>query len=89
MANCHGCKHLDELRTGPKGAGYCCKAELSKAGRELTQYIRTHQEEFALGRNPAPSIKVRRSDMERCELFASGSFANRFDLQKNEQVIKL
>lgn len=88
MANCHGCKHLDEVRSEPEGTGYCCVAERSKAGRELNQYIRAHQEEFALGRNPVPSIKVRRPDMERCELFAPGSFANRFDSQENKKVIK-
>ena len=28
--NCHGCKHLDEVRKGPRGSGYCCEGLYKK-----------------------------------------------------------
>ncbi len=65
--NCHGCVHLDETR--PAGSGYCCVVERSKAGRELREYLRQHAEEYRYGRKEIPSLKVRRPDMERCELY--------------------
>lgn len=28
--NCHGCKWLDEVKSQPKGSGYCCMVVRSK-----------------------------------------------------------
>ena len=60
--NCHGCKWLDEVKSQPKGSGYCCKVVRSK-----TQ-----------------SDKVRRSDMERCELYKAGYWKTRWQTEKAE-----
>lgn len=75
--NCHGCKWLDETR--PAGSGYCCQVERSKENRELQEHIRKHYAEYEYGQNELPSLKVRRPDMERCELYEAGSFSERYD----------
>lgn len=75
--NCHGCKWLD--RHKEDGRGYCCHVEHSKANMELQEYIRQHHEEYEYGRKELPSLKVRRPDMERCELYEAGSFSERYD----------
>lgn len=78
--NCHGCKWLDETR--PAGSGYCCHVERSKENRELQEYIRQHREEYQYGRKELPSLKVRRPDMKRCELYSAGDFSKRYEEEK-------
>ena len=66
--NCHGCKHLDEARKGPPGAGYCCQVVLSKFFYTM---------ECATDcRHRAP--RIRRPQDERCELYEPGNFAARY-----------
>ena len=65
--NCHGCKYLDETKSA--GSGYCCMVERSEAGKWLRAYLTEHAEEYRYGRKEIPSLKVRRPDMERCELY--------------------
>lgn len=62
--NCHGCKWLDEVKSQPKGSGYCCMVVRSK-----TQ-----------------SDKVRRPDMECCELYKAGDWKTRWQTEKAETV---
>lgn len=37
--NCHGCKWLDEVKSQPKGSGYCCMVVRSK--QEQKEKVRT------------------------------------------------
>lgn len=62
--NCHGCKWLDEVKSQPKGSGYCCKVVRSK-----TQ-----------------SDKVRRADMERCELYKEGDWKTRWQTESGQAL---
>lgn len=62
--NCHGCKWLDEVKSGRPGDGYCSMVERSDG--------------YKPGIMPLPSSKVRRPFMERCELYEAGDFAKRF-----------
>lgn len=62
--NCHGCKWLDEVKSQPKGSGYCCTVVRSK-----TQFD-----------------KVRRPDMERCELYKPGDWKTRWETERQEQL---
>ena len=66
--NCHGCKWLDEIKKGPMGAGYCAYVVRADS------YIPSRVENGKL----LPSSCVRKSDMERCELYAVGNYATRF-----------
>lgn len=67
--NCAGCKWLDVSQRGKDPArGYCCHVEQSSQ-RNLV-YISEY------GENIGP--KVRRSDMERCELYEEGLFKDRY-----------
>ena len=77
--NCHGCKWLSEYKE--KGRGYCCMVEHSKSNQELQEYIRRHREEYEYGRKELPSLKVRRPEMERCELYYPGKFSERYEKQ--------
>lgn len=36
--NCHGCKWLDEVKTQPKGNGYCCMVVRSKMQSEKARF---------------------------------------------------
>ena len=36
--NCHGCKWLDEVKTQPKGIGYCCQVVRSKTPNQGGKY---------------------------------------------------
>jgi hypothetical protein len=36
--NCHGCKWLDEVKTQPKGNGYCCHVVLSKTQKQKARF---------------------------------------------------
>lgn len=74
MANCHGCKYLDETR--PAGTGYCAHVERSEVGRA---WVKQHN---MYGVINIP-LKVRRQDMERCELYCPGNFATRFEEAPN------
>lgn len=65
--SCHGCKHLDESRKGPHGAGYCCQVVLSKL-------YDTMECATDCGHR-AP--RIRRPQDERCELYEAGDFAAR------------
>lgn len=76
MNNCHGCKWLDRYKEN--GRGYCCMVEKSKQGEAHRVYLRDHSEDFAFGRKEIPSVKLRRPDMERCELYEEGDFATRW-----------
>lgn len=80
MANCHGCKWLDETR--PAGSGYCSMVVRSKLYNHL---VEREKVTFA-----DPGMKVRRPDRERCELYEPGCFATRFSenvcLSRNEQT---
>lgn len=69
MSNCHGCKWLDE--THPAGSGYCSTVERSKL---YDPVVERKKVTFA-----DPSMKVRRPDRERCELYEPGNFATRFE----------
>lgn len=62
--NCHGCKWLDEVKSQPKGSGYCCMVVRSKM----------------------QSDKVRRPNMERCELYKAGDWKTRWQTEKAETV---
>ena len=73
--NCHGCKSLDELKGAPKGTGYCCTVERSEAGKK---WFREHSSYGSYGALNT-SLKVRRPDMPRCELYEPGDFQHRFD----------
>ena len=75
MANCHGCKHLDETR--PAGAGYCAHVERSEL---YDPEVERKKVTFA-----DPGMKVRRPDRERCELYDPGCFATRFEQAENEK----
>ena len=66
--SCHGCKHLDEARKGPPGAGYCCQVVLSKAFYTMDCAIDCGHR--------AP--RIRRPQDERCELYEPGGFATRY-----------
>lgn len=70
MANCAGCKWLDRYKRD--GDGYCCHVERSEQGKEYRQWLREHP-----GR-VAQSPKIRRPDMERCELYEVGDFEARY-----------
>lgn len=74
--NCYGCKHLDKYRN--ECNGYCSMVERSEQGKAHRAWLREHREEFELGRKETPSIKIRRPDMERCELYEAGDFATRY-----------
>ncbi len=76
--NCHGCKWLSEYKRHGNGSGYCSMVERSKANQELQAYIWQHREEYQYGRKEKPSLKVRRPDMERCELYSPGEFTQRY-----------
>ena len=78
--NCHGCKYLDRYKEN--GRGYCCHVVRSREYKELQAYIRAHPEEYQYGRKEMPSLKVRRPDMKRCELYEAGDFAKRYDDRK-------
>lgn len=65
--NCHGCKHLDRYKKD--GNGYCTRVERSK----------TYQKSRIENGRLIPDSCLRRSDMERCELYAPGDFHTRFD----------
>ena len=66
--NCHGCKHLDEVKKCPPGTGYCCQVERSK-------FYHTMDCAIDLGHR-AP--RIRRPEDERCELHEAGDFATRY-----------
>lgn len=68
--SCHGCKYLDEMQKGQAGDGYCAHVVRSAS------YQPSREE----GGKLLPSSCVRRPDMERCELFAAGDYAARFQL---------
>lgn len=68
--NCHGCQWLDEGRK--RGAGYCHMVERSAENQRLREWLSQHREEYELGRKELPSLKVRRPDMRRCELYEPG-----------------
>ena len=70
MPNCHGCKFLDEIR--PAGAGYCAHVERSEQGKAWMK------QNSMYGVINIP-LKVRRPEMERCELYDPGCFATRFE----------
>ena len=36
--NCHGCKYLDEVKSQPKGSGYCCQVVRSKTQSQKVRY---------------------------------------------------
>lgn len=36
--NCHGCKWLDEVKSQPKGSGYCCRVVRSKTQNQKARY---------------------------------------------------
>ena len=36
--NCHGCKWLDEVKSQPKGSGYCCRVVRSKTQNKKARY---------------------------------------------------
>ena len=72
MANCHGCKHLDESKKAPKGTGYCAMVERSESGKA---WIKAH-DMYGVINTP---LKVRRPDMPRCELYEPGNFETRFE----------
>lgn len=76
VRNCHGCKHLDRYKTD--GRGYCCMVERSKQGEAFRDWLWGHRKEFEAGRKETPSIKLRRPDMERCELYEAGDFKTRY-----------
>lgn len=82
MANCHGCKWLDERRDAPKGTGYCSMVERSK--------LYNHAVEREKVTRADPGMKVRMPERERCELYSPGDFATRFDdrvcLSRNKQT---
>lgn len=44
--NCHGCKWLDEVKSQPKGSGYCCHVEWSTTQSEKAR--RAHMEQCEL-----------------------------------------
>lgn len=67
--NCDGCKWLDRVRSKEAGHGYCCHVVRSELWKETRRVA---------GQDAAPSLKVRRPDMERCELYESGDFATRY-----------
>lgn len=75
--NCHGCKWLDRYKED--GRGYCCKVECSSQGKAHREYLREHSEEYKYGRKEEPSIKSRRPEMERCELYEAGNWETRWD----------
>lgn len=58
--NCHGCKWLDRYQS--KGNGYCAMVVRSKT------YRGHHVENGHLG----PGSRVRKPEMERCELYEPG-----------------
>lgn len=64
--NCHGCKHLDRHKMD--GNGYCAHVVRSEG----------YQPQRVEGGKLLDSSCVRRPDMERCELYAVGDFATRF-----------
>ena len=66
--NCHGCKHLDEVRKGPRGSGYCCMVTQSKSFDTMDCAIDCGHR--------AP--KIRRPEDSRCELYEAGDFATRY-----------
>ena len=77
--NCHGCKWLDRYKEN--GRGYCCMVEQSKQGEAHRAWLLEHGEDFAFGRKEVPSVKLRRPDMERCELYKEGDFATRWETE--------
>lgn len=72
VLNCDGCKWLDRVRSKEAGHGYCCRVVRSELWKETR---------LVSGPDAAPSPKVRRHDMERCELYESGDFATRYGLK--------
>ena len=36
--NCHGCKWLDEVKSQPKGSGYCCRVVRNKTQNKKARY---------------------------------------------------
>lgn len=44
--NCHGCKWLDEVKTQPKGSGYCCQVFRSKTQKSKARF--SHMERCEL-----------------------------------------
>ena len=36
--NCHGCKWLDEVKSQPKGSGYCCRVVRSQTQNKKARY---------------------------------------------------
>ena len=85
MNNCHGCKWLDRYKEN--GRGYCCKVEQSKQGKAHCVFLREHREDFSFGRKEVPSVKLRRPDMERCELYEEGDFATRWETEDRRCLI--
>jgi len=65
--NCHGCKHLDRYKED--GDGYCSRVVRSKS----------YQPQRVENGKLMNSSCVRRPDMERCELYAAGDYATRYD----------
>ena len=82
VQNCHGCKWLDRYKEN--GRGYCCKVERSKQGEAHRAWLWEHREEFESGRKEPHSIKLRRPDMERCELYEKGDFATRYETERKK-----
>lgn len=70
--NCHGCKWLDEVRNRPHGSGYCCHVQRSKAYNTMDCVMDCGHR--------APEI--RRPELVRCELYAAGDFATRYDKEE-------
>lgn len=66
--NCHGCKYLLETKKGPAGDGYCAHVVRSAS----------YQTSRVEGKKLLPSSCVRRLNMERCELYAEGDYATRY-----------
>lgn len=75
--NCYGCKWLD--RHKQEGNGYCYMVERSSQGEAHRVYLREHQEEYDLGRKEMQAIKIRKPDMERCELYEAGDWKTRYE----------
>lgn len=67
--NCHGCKHLEQYKQDGNGCGYCCMVEESQQGKAHSAYLFAHRAEYELGQALPPSIKIRKPNMERCELY--------------------
>lgn len=67
MCNCHGCRWLDRYKAD--GNGYCCMVERSGTYRRAST-----SEDGKL----TESSKVRRPNMERCELYEPGGWSGRY-----------